>query len=91
MKKEVKRVGVLLVVLAIAFVIFVSGVYEFFATPLQLVMLKTLLVSAGLLLAHVARKTLFPKMDLSNDNNWQHFLIVLSFYLVIPYCFAMGG
>ena len=91
MIKEIKRVGVLLVVLAIAFVMFVSGVYEAFTTPLQLVMLKTLLVSAGLLLAHVARKALFPKIDLSNDDNWQNFLIVLSFYLVIPYCFAMGG
>ncbi len=91
MLKEIKRVGILLVVLVMAFVMFVSGMYELLTTPLQLVMLKTLLVSAGLLLAHVVRKALFPRMDLSNDNNWQHFLIVLSFYLVIPYCFAMGG
>lgn len=91
MKKEVKRVGVLLIVLVMVLFVFASGVYEFFTSPLQLVMLKTLLVSAGLLLAHVVRKALFPKLDLSDDSNWQHFLIVLSFYLVIPYCFAMGG
>lgn len=91
MLNEIKRVGVLLIVLVMALVMFLSGMYEVLTTPLQLVMLKTLLVSAGLLLAHIVRKALFPKMDLSNDNNWQHFLIVLSFYLVIPYCFAMGG
>ncbi|MCX6076439.1 MAG: hypothetical protein NTW78_06060 [Campylobacterales bacterium] len=91
MLNEIKRVGVLLIVFAVVLFAFLSGEYELLTSPLQLVLLKTQLVLAGLLLAHVARKQLFPKMDLTNDNNWQHFLIVLSFYLVIPYCFSMGG
>lgn len=91
MLRELKRIGVLVLVFTMVFTIFVSGVYEILTSPLQLVMLKTLLVSAGLLLAHIVRKALFPKLDYTNDSNWQHFLIVLSFYIVIPYCFAMGG
>ncbi len=91
MIRELRRVITIIFIFGMVLLAFLSGDYELFASPIQLLMLKTLLVSAGLLLAHVARKALFPKIDLSNDNNWQNFLIVLSFYLIIPYCFAMGG
>ena len=91
MIEKIKRVLVVTVLMGLTLLLFVSGVYELMASPLQLVMLKTLLVTSGLLLAHVARKALFPKLDLSSDDNWQHFLIVLGFYLSIPYFFSIGG
>lgn len=91
MLEEFKRIAMLLLVLVVVLLAFISGTYEFFTSPLQLVLLKTLLVTAGLLLAHVARKAFFPRVDWANDKNWQNFLVVLSFYVVIPYCFAMGG
>jgi len=88
---EMKRVLILAAVFLAVLIVFLTGVYEALNAPLQLVLLKSLLVCAGLLLAHVARKALFPKVEWSNDEKWQNFLVVLSFYIVIPYCFAMGG
>lgn len=88
---ELKRVRVLVAVFLAVLVVFLTGIYEVLNAPLQLVLLKSLLVCSGLLLAHVVRKALFPRVEWSDDRNWQHFLVVLSFYVAIPYCFAMGG
>ena len=91
MMKEFKRTALIVIVAVIALALFMSGIYETFASPIQLILLKTALVSTGLIVAHIARKLFFGEIDWSNDDNWQHFLIVLAFYVIIPYCFAMGG
>lgn len=61
------------------------------SNPIQMVVLKTLLTVSGILVAHVIRKALLPKIDWSNDHNWQLFVASYSMYIIIPYCFAMGG
>jgi hypothetical protein len=91
MLDEIKKIGVLLVLLGLALFTFVSGVYELLIPPLQLVAMKVLLVTAGFLLGHIAVVTFLPKVDFSDDENWQLSLFALGFYLVIPSCFAISG
>lgn len=91
MKKEFKKIGVLLILSVLALITFVSGIYELLLPPLQLVAMKVLLVSAGFLLGHIAVVSFLPKVDFENDEKWQLSLFALGFYLVIPSCFAIGG
>jgi hypothetical protein len=89
--KELKRVGLILVITILLIYIFISGFYESFPPVFQLVLSKFLLVTTGILTAHVIRKLLFPSVDWTNDSQWQLTTAVVSFYLIVIYCFAMGG
>jgi hypothetical protein len=89
--KELKRVGFVLVVSLSLIYVFVSGYYESLPAIIQLVLSKFLLVTAGVLTAHIIRKSLFPIVDWSNDDNWQLTSVVIALYVIIIYCFAMGG
>jgi len=64
--------------------------YTNLAAPLQLVLLKMLLVSAGILHAHIARKILFPKVNWNMEIR-PNTIVAISFYIVIPLCYAFGG
>ncbi len=91
MKKEFKRMWFVMVLTVILLSVFISGVYENFPPVIQLVLSKFLLVTAGVIVAHILRKFLFPPIEWDNDNNWQLTVAVVAFYLIIIYCFAMGG
>jgi hypothetical protein len=88
-----KRVLFDLVLFGLIFTLFLSGSYEQLPPPLQLLSLKIMLVSAGLLTAHIGRKVVFPYVDLNKPFvNWAggHY-VAISFYIIIPLCFALGG
>lgn len=91
MKKEFKRMWFVIIMTVILVSVFVSGVYENFPPVLQLVLSKLLLVTAGVIVAHILRKFLFPPIEWDNDKNWQLTIAVVAFYMIIIYCFAMGG
>ena len=91
MKKEFKRMWFVIVVTIVLVSVFVSGVYESLPPVIQLVLSKLLLVTVGVIVAHILRKHLFKEVDWGNDNNWQHTTMVIAFYIIIIYCFAMGG
>lgn len=91
MEKEFKRMWFVMIMTIILVIVFVSGVYENFPPVLQLVLSKLLLVTAGVIVAHVLRKFLFPPIEWGNDKNWQLTVAVVAFYMIIIYCFAMGG
>jgi len=91
MRKEFKRMWFVMVVTVILVSVFISGVYEQFPPVLQLVLTKTLLVTAGVIVGHILRKFFFPPIDWKNDKQWQLTSAVIAFYLIIIYCFAMGG
>ena len=74
------------IVLAFAF-----QAYTGVPAPLQLVLLKMMLVSAGLLHAHIARKLLFPKVDWKNVKFTPSNTIAIAFYIIIPLCYAFAG
>jgi hypothetical protein len=89
--KELKRVWfVLAVTLALVYV-FVGGYYENLPAVIQLVLSKFLLVTAGVLTAHTIRKSILPEVNWNNDYKWQLTSAVIAFYLIVIYCFAMGG
>jgi len=90
-KKEFRRLWFVMVLTVVLVSVFISGVYESLPPVIQLVLSKLLLVTAGVIVAHVLRKFLFPKIDWDNDKNWQLTIAVVAFYLIIIYCFAMGG
>lgn len=91
MKKEFRRLWFVMVLTVILVSVFVSGVYESLPPVIQLVLSKLLLVTAGVIVAHVLRKFLFPPIEWNNDKNWQLTVAVVAFYMIIIYCFAMGG
>lgn len=91
MKKEFKRMWFVIVVTIMLVSMFISGVYESLPPVIQLVLSKLLLVTAGVIVAHILRKFLFPPIEWNNDKNWQLTVAVVAFYMIIIYCFAMGG
>jgi hypothetical protein len=85
-----KRVALDIVLLLGIFVLFASRMYEVLPAPLQLVTLKALLVSAGVLHAHIVRKLIFPKVDWQISPQGNTYASIV-FYTVIPICYAFGG
>lgn len=57
----------------------------------QLVLFKGLLVSAGVIHAHIVRKLLFPYIDFSKTKDVQQKLMVIVIYAVIIFAWSRGG
>lgn len=91
MKKEFKRMWFVIVMIILLAWVFISGVYQTFTPVIQLVLSKALLVTIGVSVAHILRKFFFPQIEWHNDDKWQLTLAVIAFYLIIIYCFSMGG
>lgn len=91
MKKEIKRLWFAVIVSLGLLFMFLNGLYEVLPPIIQLVLSKMLLVTVGTVVAHVLRKFLFDPVEWNNDENWQHTTMVIAFYIIIIYCFAMGG
>lgn len=85
-----KRVALDIVLLIGIFILFASHMYEVLAAPLQLVTLKALLVSAGVLHAHIVRKLIFPQVNWKMQLQGNSYASI-AFYIVIPLCYAFGG
>ena len=91
MKKEFKRLWFAVIVSLGLLFMFLNGLYEVLPPIIQLVLSKMLLVTVGTVVAHALRKFLFDPIEWNNDENWQHTMMVIAFYIIIIYCFAMGG
>jgi hypothetical protein len=74
--------------------VFIEELYMLLPNPIQLVALKVLLISVGVLHAHIIGK-LF--IDLKVD--WEKSIVIqsggfyarVSLYIIIPICYALGG
>jgi len=86
-----KRVWVDIFMLSATLGLFALREYIDFPPPLQLILLKAMLVSAGLLHAHIARKLLFPKIDWEAELLRSKHYAAISFYIFIPICYAFAG
>jgi len=70
---------------------FLSGSYNDFPAPIQLITLKAILVSLGFLHAHIISKICFPTVD------WKSFewnpvhLLRIALYVVFVYAYSQGG
>jgi len=85
-----KRIIIDLCIFTAIVLLLVFKEYLIFAAPLQLVLLKMLLVSAGILHAHITRKILFPRVNWTNEFK-PNTIVAISFYIVVPLCYAFGG
>ncbi|MDD5406024.1 MAG: hypothetical protein PHE73_03660 [Sulfurovaceae bacterium] len=71
--------------------LFFSGGYELVPPALQLLALKVVLVSVGLLHAHAAGKLLVnTTVDWTDDFHPAHFVRMV-LYVVVPICYSLGG
>lgn len=87
-----KRVFIEILILIGLLVLFAIKVYEFVPAPLQLVALKAMEVSMGLLHAHLARKFLIPvKADWEAQKMEVVHYVAIAFYIAVPYFYAIGG
>lgn len=59
--------------------------------PLQLVTIKAILVSAGVVHAHIVRKLMFDKVDWKSKELQGNHYVSIAFYIVLPICYAFGG
>ncbi len=89
--KELKRILPDLIIWTVLIVLFITHSYLVLPAAIQLVTLKILLVSSGILHAHIVRKLLFPKVDWEIDKLKAKNYAALVFYIIIPLCYAFGG
>lgn len=87
---QVARVSFDMLVFLTILLLFASRMHEQLPPPLQLVALKSMLVSAGLLTAHIAGKLLFPKVVWSGVATPAHYARI-ALYLVCVYAYSVGG
>jgi len=58
---------------------------------LELVLYKAALVNLGFINAHIIRKLAFPYIHFSSESEWSNNVLVIAIYVVMIYCFAIGG
>lgn len=88
--KQLNRVLPDLLIALVVIGLFVSRVYEQFPAPLQLVALKSLLVSAGILAAHISGKLIFPAVVWAGVMTPAHYARI-ALYVVCVYAYSVGG
>lgn len=89
--KYLKRILLDLILFILVVGLFVTEAYNYLPAPIQLVALKALLVSAGVLHAHIVRKLMFPTVDWTHKELKGATLVSIAFYIIIPLCYAFGG
>lgn len=91
--EKLKRVYIELLLSIAMLLMFAFHDYLNIPNPIQLAALKMLLVSVGLLHAHIARKILFPtvRVDWNSSNMTNGTKIVILMYIAIPYFYSIGG
>ena len=90
---QTRRVLLDIVLYIALMAIFLTGLYEQLSNPIQLVILKMLLVSSGFLHAHITRKLAFAQVDWKAPikEATASTVIAILLYAIIPLCYAFGG
>ena len=86
-----KRISLDLVLFAAVLILFALHSYVALPAALQLLALKAMLVSGGVLHAHIARKLIFPKIDWESGKIDSKVIMAVAFYVIIIYAYAIGG
>lgn len=89
-KYQLKRVAFDLAVLAVFLILlfFMSAGTE---GGFQLILFKGLLVSAGVIHAHIIRKLMFPYIDFNATKDRMQKLMVIVIYAVVIFAWSRGG
>ena len=89
--RNVRRVAFDLVIALVLLLCLAFKTYEVFPAPLQLIILKMLLISLGFTHAHITRKLAFPTVEWEQEGLNAKALLIIALYSVIIYCYAIGG
>jgi hypothetical protein len=89
--EQFKKIGFDAAIFVVLLTIFFLKGYDALPIALQLVALKALLVSTGILHAHIARKLIFPKIDWGENILRGKTYVAIAFYIIIPWCYAISG
>lgn len=88
---NLKRISLDVILFLATLGLFAIHQYASLPAPLQLLALKAMLVSGGILHAHIARKLIFPKVDWTSEKITGNIIAALIFYIIIIYAYAIGG
>jgi len=86
-----KRVSLDIIMVLVTLGLLLLHSYIVLPAVLQLLVFKALLVSAGILHAHLTRKLIFPKLDWKAEKLTAGHIVSIVFYIVIVYAYAIGG
>jgi hypothetical protein len=68
------------------------GFHDLIENPaLQLISFKMLLINAGLLHGHMARKLIFPYIDFGKEQDTVRKVMIVAVYVIIIFAYASGG
>ncbi|MEW6485803.1 MAG: hypothetical protein AB1423_14520 [Pseudomonadota bacterium] len=87
---QMKRVVFDLSVLAI-FLVLLFFLMAGTEGAIQLILLKGLLVSAGVIHAHIIRKLMFPYIDFNKSKDVMQKAMVIVIYAVVIFAWSRGG
>ncbi len=86
-----KRLAVDFVIVILLIVLFLSKEYLLLPPALQTVALKSLLVSAGFMMAHITGKLAFPKVIWRETNFQPVHCLRIALYVIFIYAYSIGG
>jgi len=92
--RNLKRVIIEIILMCLVLLVFIEELYILLPNPIQLVALKVLLISIGVLHAHIIGKLFIDtKVDWSVGIITQTggFYARICLYIIIPICYALGG
>jgi len=90
-KNKLKRVIVdILVLITIGLILFILPV-RIEKQGLELFLFKFLLVSAGVVHAHISRKLMFPYIDFKTETKQMSKVLIIVWYATFIWAWARGG
>lgn len=87
LKNNIKRIGLDIIIATVLAIMFLTNFHEKLPTSMQLVTYKMMLISLGLVHAHISRKLIFGKIDWQDRINMRQIVAGLM-YLVFAWLYA---
>jgi len=90
--EQIKRIQTEIYSSVIILFVIATGLHKLLPQAIQLIILKSLLISLGLIHAHAFGKIAFPKVDWNKDSIFRAKVAVrVGLYIAIPLAYALGG
>lgn len=87
LKNNIRRIGLDMIITIILTILFLTNFHEKLPTSMQLVAYKMMLISLGLVHAHISRKLIFGKIDWQEKFNVKQ-LIAGLMYIVFAWLYS---
>lgn len=87
LKNNIRRIGLDMIIAILLAIMFLTNFHEKLPTSMQLVTYKMMLISLGLVHAHISRKLIFGKIDWNEKFNVRQ-LVAGLMYLIFAWLYA---